>query len=69
MQTMEKAKALIEVQNVAGFAKTQPYPFWVCEIVDNSLWFVSAYRTLERANDAAKEIGGMVVERIEKNGN
>ena len=65
---METMKALIEIKDVAGFAITQPYPFWVCEIVDGALWFSSAYRTLERANEAAKDIGGIVVERIEQNG-
>ena len=62
-------EATVEVFNVTEPALTQPFPFWVCSLVDGKLWFYGAYRTRERAEQVLTElvsdgISRIIVERI-----
>jgi hypothetical protein len=48
----------INVRNLPDYAKR--YMFIVSRLCDGELWFWGAYETKERANEVAKEIGGVV---------
>lgn len=67
---MTTKNAKVEIQNVSDFAITQPYPYWICTVVDNKLCFYGAYRTKERAKQVLDEYkwehGAVIVERMEE---
>ena len=55
--------AQIKVNNVAEYAGDDR--FWVVRIVDGEAWFFGSYDNPFKAEQAAHEIGGIVVENKE----
>lgn len=60
----------LKIGDVPPYAM-QHFPYWVCIVKDNGVWFLSSYRTRERAEQAVAEetrypkTSMIVVERIE----
>lgn len=60
---LQIGKAMIVVNNVENYAKEDPY--WVVRICEGEAWFYSAWDDEKKAQRAASEIGGVVVENKE----
>ena len=62
---MLKKMMMIEVQNVTRYAGTEEYPYTVARVSDGELWFWGAYAGEEEAQEAALEVGGVVLRPVE----
>ena len=50
----------MEIKNMPDYAKNEP--FIVYRVVSGEAWFYGAYDDFEKANHAACEVGGVVME-------
>lgn len=51
--------AMVKVNNVPAYAES--LRFWVVRLVDGALWFWGAWSDEQGAQNAAREIGGLMV--------
>ena len=51
---------MIKINNLPAYADN--YKFVVARRIDGELWFWGAWNDRNKANEAAREIGGMVIE-------